>query len=75
MYVLSATLFEICHNPSLGSDPVIQAKPHRGSITSTQTSDEPETKFELPMISKLKAGIFTKGSLQPLEEQRPTAES
>jgi len=62
-----------CSNPSLWSDPAIQAKPHTRSFTSTQISDEPEAKCELSMISKLKAGIFTKGSLQLLEDQRPTA--
>ena len=63
-----------CSNSSLWSDPAIQAKPHIRSFTSTHSnssSDEPEAKFELPMIPKIKAGISTKGSLQLLEGQRP----
>ena len=50
-YIKAQAMFEEtqkCTNPSLWSDPAIQAKP----LTSTQISDEPEAKFELPMISK-----------------------
>jgi len=50
-----------CSNPSLWSDPAIQAKPHTRSFTSTQISDEPEAKFELPMISNKKQGFLQKG--------------
>lgn len=54
-YMKAQAMFEEtqkCSNPSLWSDPAIQAKPHTRSFTSTQISDEPEAKFELPMISK-----------------------
>ena len=54
-YMKAQAMFEEtqkCSNPSLWSDPAIQAKPHTRGLTSTQISDEPEAKFELPMISK-----------------------
>ena len=37
-----------CSNPSLWSDPAIQAKPHTESFTSTQTSDVPEANLSYP---------------------------
>ena len=61
-----------CSNTSSWSDPIIEAIPQTGSFTSTQMLDEPDTKFELPSISNLKEGIFTKGLQQPLKDQRPT---
>ena len=59
-------------NTSSWSDPTIEATPQIGSFASTQIPDEPDTKFELPSISNLKVGIFTKGLQQLLEDQRPT---
>ena len=61
-----------CSNASSWSDPAIEATPQTGSFASTQMPDEPETKFELPSISELKVGIFTKGLQQLLEDQRLT---
>ena len=61
-----------CSNTSSWSDPAIEATPQTGSFASTQMPDEPETKFELPSISNLKVGIFTKGLQHLLEDQRPT---
>ena len=61
-----------CSNTSSWSDPIIEATPQTGSFASTQMPDEPDTKFELPSISNLKVGIFTKGLQQLLEDQRPT---
>ena len=61
-----------CSNTSSWSDPIIEATPQTGSFASTQMPDEPDTKFELPSISNLKVGIFTKGLQQLLEDQTPT---
>ena len=63
-----------CSNTSSWSDPAIEATPQTltGSFASTQMPDEPETKFELPSISDLRVGIFTKGLQQLLEDQRLT---
>ena len=61
-----------CSNTSSWSDPIIEATPQTGSFASTQMPDEPDKKFELPSISNLKVGIFTKGLQQLLEDQTPT---
>ena len=58
-----------CSNTSSWSDPIIEATPQTGSFASTQMPDVPDTKFELPSISNLKVGIFTKGLQQLLEDQ------
>ena len=61
-----------CSNTSSWSDPAIEATPQTGSFASTQMPDERETKFELPSLSNLRVGIFTKTLQQLLEDQRPT---
>ena len=74
-YEKAQALFEEtqkCSNTSSWSDPIIEATPQTGSFASTQMPAEPDTKFELPLISNLKVGIFTKGLQQLLEDQRPT---
>ena len=49
-YIKAQAMFEETQrsNPSLWSDPAIQAIPHTESISSTHTSDEPKAKYELP---------------------------
>ena len=45
---------------------------HLGLTPLLKPHHEPDKKFELPSISHLKVGIFTKGLQQLLEDQRPT---